>query len=105
MSGSLMDPAQETGAAGHAWLLLDEECSLNYEIAVVGLNSLTEDDIGTDSPPTTPHFYAEIGEIEAGESRVRLVLNAFRGNSVSSLIIKVERYFKTFCFYFYFHKL
>ncbi|XP_030843065.1 chordin-like isoform X1 [Strongylocentrotus purpuratus] len=90
MSGSLMDPAQETGAAGHAWLLLDEECSLNYEIAVVGLNSLTEDDIGTDSPPTTPHFYAEIGEIESGESRVRLVLNAFRGNSARGTLTDVN---------------
>lgn len=97
-----MDPAQETGAAGHAWLLLDEECSLNYEIAVVGLNSLTEDDIGTDSPPTTPHFYAEIGEVESGESRVRLVLNAFRGNSVSSLIIRGRKILQNFLLLFSF---
>ncbi|XP_041480022.1 chordin-like isoform X2 [Lytechinus variegatus] len=90
MSGSLMDPTQETGAAGHAWLLLDENCSLNYEIAVVGLNSVVEDDIGTDSPPSTPHFYAEIGEIENGESRVRLVLNAFRGNSARGTLTDVN---------------
>ncbi|XP_072174465.1 chordin-like [Diadema setosum] len=90
LSGALMDPAQETGAAGHAWLVLDEDCSLNYEIAVVGLNSVTEDEIGTDDPPASTHYYAEIGVIEDDESRVRLVLNAFRGNSARGTLSEVD---------------
>ena len=77
-----MDPPKDTGAAGHAWIVLDSDCSLNYEISVVGLNSVTEDDIGTDSPPTTAHYYAEIGEVDGDENPVRMVLNAFRGNTV-----------------------
>ncbi|XP_072021429.1 chordin-like [Amphiura filiformis] len=86
LSGSGVHPPQLTGAAGHAWLVLDSECSLHYEIAVVGLNSDAAPKDGVDNI----HGFAELGELDGDEVVIRRVLNAFEGNKASGVMTQVD---------------
>uniref|UniRef100_A0A8D2L5L3 Chordin n=1 Tax=Varanus komodoensis TaxID=61221 RepID=A0A8D2L5L3_VARKO len=87
LAGQFVTPPVRTGAAGHAWVSLDEHCHLHYEIVVGGLGKA---DDGTVSAHL--HGFAELGELQ--ESSVRehkRLLRGFYGSEVRRFTEGVRR--------------
>ncbi|XP_033095421.1 chordin-like [Anneissia japonica] len=69
LSGKNLDPPQVTGAAGQAWLSLDRECALHYEVTTIGLNT------GSNGKN---HAYAKLVMYDENEEPVYKLLSAFQ---------------------------
>ncbi|XP_071945063.1 chordin-like [Antedon mediterranea] len=68
LSGRNLDPPQVTGAAGQAWLSIDRECNLHYEVTTVGLNT------GNDGN----HAYVKLLIYDENDEPVYKILSAFQ---------------------------
>ncbi|XP_044290593.1 chordin [Varanus komodoensis] len=87
LAGQFVTPPVRTGAAGHAWVSLDEHCHLHYEIVVGGLGKA---DDGTVSAHL--HGFAELGELQ--ESSVRehkRLLRGFYGSEAQGVVKDLDR--------------
>nr|XP_039266680.1 chordin-like isoform X1 [Styela clava] len=76
--GSLVVPPVQTGAGGHAWVHLDEECRLHYEIVVSGLNK----DI---DPSVAAHLHG-LAEIAGLEPAHKKLLKGFYGTEARGIL-------------------
>lgn len=66
-----------TGASGHAWVSVDSQCHLHYEIIVGGLSRA--DDLTVN---VHLHGLAEIGEIDDSSAAHKRLLTGFYGSKV-----------------------
>ncbi len=72
-----MSPPVRTGASGHAWVSVDKQCHLHYEIVVAGLSKV--DDLTVNAHL---HGLAEIGEIDDSSTTHKRLLTGFYGSQV-----------------------
>lgn len=77
LGGQFVSPPVRTGASGHAWVSVDKQCHLHYEIIVAGLSK--NDDISVNA-----HLYglAEIGEMDDSSISHKRLLTGFYGSQV-----------------------
>lgn len=77
LAGHFVSPPVRTGAAGHAWVSVDQQCHLHYEIVVAGLSK-------TDDLTVNAHLHglAEIGEIDDSSDPHKRLLTGFYGSQV-----------------------
>lgn len=73
-----MSPAVRTGAAGHAWISVDEQCHLHYEIIVNGLSKSEDASVNAHL-----HGLAEIGEMDDSATNHKRLLTGFYGQQVN----------------------
>lgn len=66
-----------TGASGHAWVSVDKNCHLHYEIVVAGLSK--SDDLTVNAHL---HGLAEIGELDDSSATHKRLLTGFYGSQV-----------------------
>ncbi|XP_019637865.1 PREDICTED: chordin-like [Branchiostoma belcheri] len=86
LAGVNVFPPQRTGAAGHAWLSIDGDCSLHYEILVAGLNR----DVDT-SVSAHLHGFAEIGEMTTDwQNEHKMVLKSFYGSKAMGQLKDID---------------
>nr|XP_026690585.1 chordin [Ciona intestinalis] len=78
LAGSLVRPPVFTGAAGHVWLELNEECHLYYEIVVSGLSKERDTTLAAHL-----HGLAEIAETETGHKQL---LKGFYGKEARGIL-------------------
>lgn len=72
-----MSPPVRTAASGHAWVSVDKQCHLHYEIVVAGLSK--SDDITVNAHL---HGLAEIGEMDDSSAAHKRLLTGFYGSQV-----------------------
>lgn len=77
LAGQFVSPPVRTGASGHAWVSVDKQCHLNYEIIVAGLSK--SDDITVNAHL---HGLAEIGELDDSSAAHKRLLTGFYGSQV-----------------------
>lgn len=77
LAGQFVTPPVRTGASGHAWVSVDKQCHLNYEIIVAGLSK--SDDITVNAHL---HGLAEIGELDDSSAAHKRLLTGFYGSQV-----------------------
>lgn len=77
LAGQFVTPPVRTGASGHAWVSVDKQCHLNYEIIVAGLSK--SDDITVNAHL---HGLAEIGELDDSSATHKRLLTGFYGSQV-----------------------
>jgi len=72
-----VSPPVRTGASGHAWVSVDKQCHLHYEIIVAGLSK-------TDDLTVNAHLHglAEIGELDDTSTTHKRLLTGFYGSQV-----------------------
>lgn len=77
LAGHFVSPPVRTGASGHAWVSVDKQCHLHYEIIVAGLSK-------TDDLTVNAHLHglAEIGELEDSNTKHKRLLTGFYGSQV-----------------------
>lgn len=75
LAGQFVTPPVRTGASGHAWVSVDKQCHLNYEIIVAGLSK--SDDITVNAHL---HGLAEIGELDDSSAAHKRLLTGFYGS-------------------------
>uniref|UniRef100_H2YY75 Chordin n=1 Tax=Ciona savignyi TaxID=51511 RepID=H2YY75_CIOSA len=78
LAGALVRPPVATGAAGHAWLELNNDCHLYYEIVVSGLNKERDTTMAAHL-----HGLAEIAGIEAEHKQL---LKGFYGKEAQGIL-------------------
>lgn len=80
LAGYFVSPPVRTGASGHAWVSVDKQCHLHYEIIVAGLSK-------TDDSTVNAHLHglAEIRDLEDSGSSHKRLLTGFFGSQVGSL--------------------
>ncbi|TRY92217.1 hypothetical protein DNTS_023794 [Danionella cerebrum] len=81
LAGRFVSPPVRTGAAGHAWVSVDQRCHLHYEIVVNGL-SKTEDA----SVSAHLHGLAEIGEMDESSTNHKRLLTGFYGQQAQGVL-------------------
>lgn len=80
LAGYFVSPPVRTGASGHAWVSVDKQCHLHYEIVVAGLSK------GDDSTVNAHlHGLAEIRELEDSGSAHKRLLTGFYSSQVRHL--------------------
>ncbi|XP_071327938.1 chordin isoform X1 [Trachinotus anak] len=81
LAGHFVSPPVRTGAAGHAWVSVDKQCHLHYEIVVAGLSK-------TDDLTVNAHLHglAEIGEIEDSTTTHKRLLTGFYGSQAQGVL-------------------
>lgn len=77
MAGQFVSPPVRTGASGHAWVSVDSQCHLHYEIIIGGLSRA--DDLTVN---VHLHGLAEIGEIDDSSAAHKRLLTGFYGSKV-----------------------
>lgn len=77
LAGQFVSPAVRTGASGHAWVSVDKQCHLHYEIIVGGLSKA--DDVTVNAHL---HGLAEIGELDDSSTTHKRLLTGFYGSKV-----------------------
>lgn len=77
LAGQFVSPPVRTGASGHAWVSVDKQCHLHYEIIVAGLSK--SDDITVNAHL---HGLAEIGEMDDSSTTHKRLLTGFYGSQV-----------------------
>lgn len=77
LAGHFVSPPVRTAASGHAWVSVDKQCHLHYEIIVAGLSKA--DDLTVNAHL---HGLAEIGEIDDSSNTNRRLLTGFYGSQV-----------------------
>lgn len=77
LAGYFVSPPVRTGASGHAWVSVDNNCHLHYEIVVAGLSK-------TDDLTVSAHLHglAEIGELDDSSTTHKRLLTGFYGSQV-----------------------
>ncbi|KAK2881723.1 hypothetical protein Q8A67_018991 [Cirrhinus molitorella] len=87
LAGQFVSPPVRTGAAGHAWVSVDEQCHLHYEIVVNGLSK--SEDASIDAHL---HGLAEIGEMDDSSTNHKRLLTGFYGQQAQGVLkdISVE---------------
>ncbi|XP_066475816.1 chordin [Tiliqua scincoides] len=89
LAGQFVSPPLRTGAAGHAWVSLDDHCHLHYEIIVAGLGKA---DDGTISAHL--HGFAELGELrESSSQEHKRLLRGFFGTEAQGVVKDLDREF------------
>uniref|UniRef100_A0A665V0E3 Chordin n=1 Tax=Echeneis naucrates TaxID=173247 RepID=A0A665V0E3_ECHNA len=87
LAGHFVSPPVRTGASGHAWVSVDKQCHLHYEIVVAGLSR-------TDDLTVNAHLHglAEIGEIDDSTATHKRLLTGFYGSQAQGVLkdISVE---------------
>lgn len=77
LAGQFVSPPLRTGASGHAWVSVDKQCHLHYEIIVAGLSKA--DDLTVNAHL---HGLAEIGEMDDSSTTHKRLLTGFYGSQV-----------------------
>uniref|UniRef100_A0A667ZP86 Chordin n=1 Tax=Myripristis murdjan TaxID=586833 RepID=A0A667ZP86_9TELE len=87
LAGQFVSPPVRTGAGGHAWVSVDEQCHLHYEIMVAGLSK--GDDVTVNAHL---HGLAEIGEMDDSSATHKRLLTGFYGSQAQGVLkdISVE---------------
>ncbi|CAG06381.1 unnamed protein product, partial [Tetraodon nigroviridis] len=87
LAGHFVSPPVRTGASGHAWVSVDRQCHLHYEIIVAGLGK--SDDITVNAHL---HGLAEIGEMDDSSTTHKRLLTGFYGSQAQGVLkdISVE---------------
>ncbi|KAJ4935933.1 hypothetical protein JOQ06_017459 [Pogonophryne albipinna] len=87
LAGHFVSPPVRTGASGHAWVSVDRQCHLHYEIVVTGLSR-------TDDLTLNAHLHglAEIGELDESSATHKRLLTGFYGSQAQGVLkdISVE---------------
>ncbi|XP_061308351.1 chordin isoform X1 [Pezoporus flaviventris] len=81
LAGQLVSPPVGSGAAGHAWLSLDEHCHLHYEISVAGMGRPAD---GTISAHL--HGVAELGEMGTRPHQHKRLLKGFYSTEAQGVV-------------------
>uniref|UniRef100_A0A7N8WS11 Chordin n=1 Tax=Mastacembelus armatus TaxID=205130 RepID=A0A7N8WS11_9TELE len=81
LAGHFVSPLVRTGASGHAWVSVDKNCHLHYEIVVAGLSK-------TDDLTVNAHLQglAEIGEIDDTSTAHKQLLTGFYGSQAQGVL-------------------
>lgn len=77
LAGHFLSPPVRTGASGHAWVSVDKQCHLHYEIVVAGLSK--KEDVTVNAHL---HGLAEIGELDNSSTTHKRLLTGFYGSQV-----------------------
>lgn len=85
LAGQFVSPPVRTGASGHAWVAVDKQCHLHYEIIVAGLSK--SDDITVSAHL---HGLAEIGEMDDSSTAHKRLLTGFYGSQVRARAAPME---------------
>ncbi|XP_048017310.1 chordin isoform X1 [Megalobrama amblycephala] len=87
LAGQFVSPPVRTGAAGHAWVSVDEQCHLHYEIVVNGLSKSEDASVSAHL-----HGLAEIGEMDDSSTNHKRLLTGFYGQQAQGVLkdISVE---------------
>nr|AAK83138.1 chordin [Halocynthia roretzi] len=83
LSGSLVVPPVNTGAGGHAWLQLDDNCHLHYEIVVAGLSK--------DSDASVSAHLHGLAEIAGYEPTHKKLLKGFYGTEARGILKEINK--------------
>uniref|UniRef100_A0A8C4EZ79 Chordin n=1 Tax=Dicentrarchus labrax TaxID=13489 RepID=A0A8C4EZ79_DICLA len=81
LAGNFVSPPVRTGASGHAWVSVDKQCHLHYEIVVAGLSKA--DDLTVNAHL---HGLAEIGEIDDSSTTHKRLLTGFYGSQAQGVL-------------------
>ncbi|XP_032401705.1 chordin [Xiphophorus hellerii] len=81
LAGHFVSPPVRTGASGHAWVSVDKQCHLHYEIIVAGLSK-------TDDVTMNAHLHglAEIGELDDSSTNHKRLLTGFYGSQAQGVL-------------------
>uniref|UniRef100_A0A8C6LCV4 Chordin n=1 Tax=Nothobranchius furzeri TaxID=105023 RepID=A0A8C6LCV4_NOTFU len=81
LAGHFVSPPVRTGSSGHAWVSVDKQCHLHYEIIVAGLSK-------TDDATVNAHLHglAEIGELGNSSASHRRLLTGFYGSQAQGVL-------------------
>ncbi|MED6261550.1 hypothetical protein ATANTOWER_006643, partial [Ataeniobius toweri] len=81
LAGHFVSPPVRTGASGHAWVSVDKQCHLHYEIIVAGLSK-------TDDVAVNAHLHglAEIGELDDSNTNHKRLLTGFYGSQAQGVL-------------------
>nr|XP_015807610.2 chordin isoform X1 [Nothobranchius furzeri] len=81
LAGHFVSPPVRTGSSGHAWVSVDKQCHLHYEIIVAGLSK-------TDDATVNAHLHglAEIGELGNSSASHRRLLTGFYGSQAQDVL-------------------
>nr|XP_033815144.1 chordin isoform X2 [Geotrypetes seraphini] len=81
LAGQFVSPPVRTSSAGHAWVSLDEQCHLNYEIVVGGLGKAEDGTLQAHL-----HGFAEIGEFDGNSQEHKRLLKGFYGSEAQGIL-------------------
>ncbi|XP_051966675.1 chordin-like isoform X2 [Xyrauchen texanus] len=81
LAGQFVSPPVRTGAGGHAWVSVDDQCHLHYEIVVNGLSKSEDDTVNAHL-----HGLAEIGEMVDSASNHKRLLTGFYGQQAQGVL-------------------
>uniref|UniRef100_A0A8C5HPF8 Chordin n=1 Tax=Gouania willdenowi TaxID=441366 RepID=A0A8C5HPF8_GOUWI len=85
LAGYFVSPPVRTGSSGHAWVSVDKQCNLHYEIVVAGLSK-------TDDVTVNAHLHglAEIVEIDDSSTPHKRLLTGFYGSQAQGVLKDVS---------------
>uniref|UniRef100_A0A671S6B1 Chordin n=1 Tax=Sinocyclocheilus anshuiensis TaxID=1608454 RepID=A0A671S6B1_9TELE len=81
LAGQFVSPPVRTAAAGHAWVSVDEQCHLHYEIVVNGLSKSEDTSVNAHL-----HGLAEIGEKDDSSTNHKRLLTGFYGQQAQGVL-------------------
>uniref|UniRef100_A0A8C2DUJ5 Chordin n=1 Tax=Cyprinus carpio TaxID=7962 RepID=A0A8C2DUJ5_CYPCA len=81
LAGQFVSPPVRTAAAGHAWVSVDEQCHLHYEIVVNGLSKSEDTSVSAHL-----HGLAEIGEMDDSSTNHKRLLTGFYGQQAQGVL-------------------
>uniref|UniRef100_A0AAY4DFF8 Chordin n=1 Tax=Denticeps clupeoides TaxID=299321 RepID=A0AAY4DFF8_9TELE len=81
LAGQFVSPPVWTSAAGHAWVSVDEQCHLHYEIVVNGLSK--SDDLTINAHL---HGLAEIVDMDDSSTNHKRLLTGFYGSQAQGVL-------------------
>ncbi|XP_013881147.1 chordin isoform X2 [Austrofundulus limnaeus] len=81
LAGHFLSPPVRTGASGHAWVSVDKQCHLHYEIVVAGLSK--KEDVTVNAHL---HGLAEIGELDNSSTTHKRLLTGFYGSQAQGIL-------------------
>ncbi|KTF95488.1 hypothetical protein cypCar_00032424 [Cyprinus carpio] len=81
LAGQFVSPPVRTAAAGHAWVSVDEQCHLHYEIVVNGLCKSEDTSVSAHL-----HGLAKIGEMDDSSTSHKRLLTGFYGQQAQGVL-------------------
>ncbi|XP_037835546.1 chordin isoform X3 [Kryptolebias marmoratus] len=81
LAGHFVSPPVRTGASGHAWVSVDKQCHLHYEIVVEGLSKAEDATVNAHL-----HGLAEIGELDNSSTAHKRLLTGFYGSQAQGVL-------------------
>ncbi|XP_037534367.1 chordin [Nematolebias whitei] len=81
LAGHFVSPPVRTGASGHAWVSIDKQCHLHYEIIVAGLSKAADATVNAHL-----HGLAEIGELDNSSTTHKRLLTGFYGSQAQGVL-------------------